>query len=80
MSTMFPLEIIQLISNSSCVRTKFNILVTCKDINNNGWINTFYDKLYLENGSIHESPNISHKITQRVTRTSRVDWFNIGKT
>ena len=80
-----PLEIIQLITNCSDVITKFRILSTSKEINDNVYINTFYDKLYIKHNiygslKIYEYPKISHKITGKILyRHRNITELNLRK-
>ena len=62
---ILPLEIFQLITNHTDVITKFKILSTCKNINENVYINTFYDELCYKD-SIYEYPKNSHKLTSEI--------------
>ena len=66
-----PLEIFQLISNYADVIIKFRILSTCRYINDNVYINTLYDILYVIyniNVGFHicECPAVINKLTSEL--------------
>ena len=65
-----PLEIIQIISNISNVKTKFNIQLINKYLHQNIMINTFYDNLYFGDRlhKVYEFPITSHKLTVKILK------------
>ena len=64
---MLVYDVIQKICNFSTFRTKMNLLILSKYMNNNLIIYSFYDSLVYDHFSkVIEKPHISHEITPSI--------------